>query len=128
MAMVASRSSGILALGLDIEENLPLAAELFEAICSDDELKQLEPNPSAEHGMLGKAIFCAKEAAYKCQFPLSRRVFGFHALHVDLDLPGKLFTATFLEDASPFASGDRLRGRIWISGDYFVAVATLKSF
>lgn len=128
MAAVACRSSGIVAIGLDIEENLPLEAELFEEICANDELRWLKIHAPAERGMLAKAIFCAKEAAYKCQYPLSRRMFGFQTLHVSLDLPAKRFTAAFLEDVSPFASGDRVYGRISISGDHFVAVATLKHF
>ena len=76
--------------------------------------------------MLAKAIFCAKEAAYKCQYPLSRTLFGFETFHVDMDLAERRFTARFVGDVPPFAAGDRLAGSIALLNGHFVAVLFLR--
>ena len=125
-ATVALRSSGIRAIGLDIEELLPLDEELYPEICVEEERAWLATHPSSERGLLAKAIFCAKEAAYKCQYPLSRRILEFAALRVELDLPQHRFLAYFQEDVAPFAAKDLLAGCIWISADHIVAASAVR--
>ncbi|WP_258609692.1 4'-phosphopantetheinyl transferase family protein [Mesorhizobium sp. AR10] len=125
-ASVALRSSGIRAIGLDIEELLPLDEELYPEICVEEERAWLATRPPSERGLLAKAIFCAKEASYKCQYSLSRQILEFAALRVELDLPQHRFSAYFLEEVAPFAVRDRLVGRIWISAGHIVAALAVR--
>ena len=60
-------------LGLDLDRTDPLTPDLVPEICRPE-----EDAGKARH------IFSAKEAAYKAQYPATRRVFGFHGLSVDL--------------------------------------------
>ncbi|PZO74494.1 MAG: phosphopantetheinyl transferase [Mesorhizobium amorphae] len=123
-AALAKRSPAIRAIGLDVEEMTPLEADLFGEICGAEELAWLGRQPLRERGLLAKSIFCAKEAAYKCQHPLSGRLFGFHTLSVALDWKAGRFTARLEEDVSPFREGDVLAGIIWRDAGHLVALAT----
>jgi 4'-phosphopantetheinyl transferase EntD len=125
-AAVGLRSHGFAAIGLDIEEALPLEAELIREICTTDECAWLDGQRQADRGLLAKAIFCAKEAAYKCQYPVSRTLFGFETLHVDLDVPGRRFSARFLRDVPPFEAGYGLSGAIAVTANHFVAALFLR--
>ena len=72
--------------------------------------------------MLAKAIFCAKEAAYKCQYPLTGEMFGFETFGIDLSLDRGVFSARFLNAVGNFGRCDRLDGHIWIAANHFVAL------
>lgn len=95
-------------LGLDIEADMPLDADLLSTICSDYEQARIA---GPDQLWLAKLIFSAKEASYKAQYPLTQMLFGFDHLDVALDLPGRAFTATFLKPAGDFVAGDKLPGR-----------------
>lgn len=124
-AAVGLRSDGLASVGLDIEQATPLETGLFGEICKDDELLWLGRQREADRGLLAKAMFCAKEAAYKCQFPMSRTLFGFEVLHVDLDMAGRRFSARFREDVPPFKAGYSLPGAITVAAGHFVAALFL---
>jgi 4'-phosphopantetheinyl transferase EntD len=67
-------------------------------------------------------VFCAKEAAFKAQSPLSRALFGFHGFQVAFTTApkgssegspgGTAFAARFTAAHPPFARGRVLRGRL----------------
>jgi 4'-phosphopantetheinyl transferase EntD len=109
-AAVARRQDGIRAIGLDVEPAEPIDPALLRIICVAEERELLAARPE-ERGVLGRLIFSAKESAYKCQYPLSRTLLGFHAMHVLLDEPAQRFKAVFREDVAPFSRGDELDGR-----------------
>lgn len=123
---LALRSSGSRAIGLDLEEALPLDDSLVAEVAFGGERSWLSRQRADNRGILAKAIFCAKEAAYKCQYPLTQEMFGFEFFHIDLQLDRKRFTATFLKTVHPFQAGDQLDGCIWLSGDHIVALAALR--
>lgn len=125
-AAVARRADGLRAIGLDLEEATPLREELLEEICVDTERNWLVRQPARDRALLAKMIFCSKEAAYKCQYPLTGQMFGFDTLCVDLSLSDCRFFAQFLADVGEFRAGDRLGGRIWVSANHFVAVSALR--
>lgn len=125
-AAVARRSDGLRAIGLDIEEATPLAGDLVAEVCVTAERLWLATQPAHRQGQFAKAIFCAKEAAYKCQYPLSRCLFGFDALQIELSADLSRFTALFLADARPFAAGDIIEGRLWMADGHYVALSTLR--
>ena len=125
-AVVARCSDGVKSVGLDIEEASPLPDDFAEEICTPGERKWLYARPPGERGLLLKALFCAKEAAYKCQYMLSRTVFGFETISIELDLPGERFSAIFERSVSPFIAGDRITGRIGLYGDHIAAGTILR--
>lgn len=125
-AAVALRSDGFLALGLDIEEAEPVEERLADDICTAGERDWLARQPAGHRGLLLKAIFSAKECAYKCQYPLSGTLLDFQDLSLDLDMAGERFTAQFLKDALPFGCGDRLAGRIRLSHGHIVSAMSIR--
>ncbi|SNS38549.1 4'-phosphopantetheinyl transferase EntD (siderophore biosynthesis) [Antarctobacter heliothermus] len=78
---VVARARDVLSLGVDVEGDAPLTAELIPEICLPEELALL---PDAARPALATRLFSAKEAAYKAHYPLASHVFGFHGLAVDL--------------------------------------------
>lgn len=98
-------------IGLDVEEDTPLDADLIAVICTPAERNWLATQPRAEVNHLAKLIFSAKECAYKCQYPLTGRIFGFDGLEIALAPDRGEFTAHFLMEIGTFAPGCRLFGR-----------------
>ena len=94
-------------LGLDIEEDAPLAPDLWPLICEADELAAL---PTEGRGTYVRQVFSAKEAAFKAQFPRTGALIGFDAMQVRLS-PGT-FTARFRETVGDFPVGHVFQGRL----------------
>ena len=109
---VAARASAFVALGLDAEPDEPLPEDAAAEILRPGERAACAALP--DPGWAARLVFAAKEAAYKAQHPLSRRLIGFAALAVTLG-PGNRLSAEFTEPAPPFAPGDRLAGA-WTRG------------
>lgn len=104
MAVVAHQVDG-LSLGLDIEADRNLPADLLPLILTQPERQALE------EGDLSKArlIFAAKEAFYKCQYPLTKTVLDFSAVEIGFPADGQL-SARFCQDVAPFTKGSILTG------------------
>jgi len=62
-----------------------------------------------EPGLTGKILFSAKEAVYKCQYPITTKFLGFHAVEVEID--DGSFRAIFQQEAGEFQPGDVMSGR-----------------
>jgi 4'-phosphopantetheinyl transferase EntD len=60
-------------------------------------------------GLTGKILFSATESVYKCQYPITNKFLGFHAVEVELD-EGE-FRAVFQQEAGEFQPGDVMSGR-----------------
>jgi 4'-phosphopantetheinyl transferase EntD len=81
------RTRMLAGIGIDLTDRTPLEPALLGRICTPDERRALlAAAPSASPFDAHKAIFCIKEAAYKCLYPLVGAVFGFHDVGVRLDL------------------------------------------
>lgn len=105
-------------LGVDIEPDEPIAADLWPIICTPDELLRLTP----DIGRRVRRLFCAKEAVFKAQPQGCRAMFGHETVSVTLAEDG--FDAQFLTDAGTFRAGQIVRGRIAVlSGLVLVGVA-----
>lgn len=111
-AAVAAMSDGVRSIGIDLEEATPLERDLEAEICTASERRWLAAKPDVERGLHLKAIFCAKESAYKCQYPVTRQLIGFDAIGIELDVENGTFAATFERDVLPYHAGERLSGRI----------------
>jgi len=71
-------------LGLDIEPATPLAADLEAVVTTLSERRTLQALPAAQRLHIAKQIFCAKEALYKAQYPLTGLRLEFQDVELDL--------------------------------------------
>lgn len=117
-ACLAAASRGLRGLGLDLEEDRPLDPALWQTVLLPAERDWVGAQP--EPGRAAMAVFSAKEAAYKAQYPLSRQMLGFDAMEIRFDGAG--FAARFQTAASPFVSGDTIAGAVaWAEGHILTA-------
>ena len=110
------RSQRLRAIGIDIEEDIGLPTDLIQTVCSLAERAWLASQPEDQRAQLAKLIFCAKECAYKCQYPVTRTLFDFDTLEITPDLDTGQFEATFTCDIGCFTAGTCLPGRFAIMG------------
>ncbi|MFI6153795.1 4'-phosphopantetheinyl transferase [Kitasatospora sp. NPDC051170] len=88
-AAAVARSADVLALGIDVEPDLPLPEDLLESIASPAEharlldLEQAAPSPVN----WGRLLFSAKESVYKAWFPQGRRILDFFDADVTFGPP-----------------------------------------
>ena len=81
-AVVAERAR-ILALGLDTEVVGDVNVEIWPSICTPAELAWVESRPAALRAAAVTLIFSAKEAFYKCQYPLVGEALNFHDVRIE---------------------------------------------
>lgn len=117
----AAREVDCAALGLDIEEDRPLPADLVAEVCGPAERASLPPGDAG--GRAALAVFSAKEAAYKALHPRGAGVFGFDALEVTLHPGG--FAARLARPLGPFPAGFVLRGRRAQASGLILSLAVL---
>lgn len=125
-AAAARTDDGYVSIGLDIEPALPLDADLIGEICTQADLDGLALQPGWFRGVLARAIFSAKECAYKCQYPLSGTLLDFQAMSICLEPDSATFVARFEVDVAPFARGAELGGRMLIGNGHIVTGMALK--
>jgi 4'-phosphopantetheinyl transferase EntD len=82
-AAVVTRRGPVEALGIDCEIIESVGSELWERICTPAEQARLATLSEAEAKQQAALIFAAKEAFYKCQFPVSRAWVGFEDVTIE---------------------------------------------
>jgi 4'-phosphopantetheinyl transferase EntD len=87
-AVVAERVCAS-ALGIDTEVVGHVTAEIWPRICAPGEMAWIESMPAASRAAAVTLIFSAKEAFYKCQFPLTREPLNFHDVGIEAAPPGR---------------------------------------
>ncbi len=115
-AAVVARSDEVRALGLDAELAEPLAEGLWPRVLLPAERAFVDALPGPERGLVAMLHFSAKEAFYKCQYPLTRRFLEFQDVEVRFELERNSFRARLQvapknDDfalAGQFAWGDEL--------------------
>jgi 4'-phosphopantetheinyl transferase EntD len=121
---VAARSNRLGALGIDLEPDRALEPELWPTVCSEHELTDLALEGPRGRGRRVLRLFCAKEALFKLQYPLTRLVPEFSEVTVEFHSQGTGFRATStipqLADLLPPA-----RGRFMCAEGFLVAVALI---
>jgi 4'-phosphopantetheinyl transferase EntD len=96
VAAVAARSS-ILAVGLDSEIIGAPTPDIWSTICGDEELAWVGLLPAGDRPAAVTLLFSAKEAFYKCQYPLVGEWLDFHDLSIAVNDWGRTqgsFTAS----------------------------------
>ena len=125
MAAVVRREDAR-AIGIDVEQGTPLEDRLFSIICSERERAWLQTQ--ADPAFMAKLVFSAKEAAYKCQYTLSRRLFGFDGMELEINPEARVFQAIFTADQPPFGRGATIQGRFAIGAGLIVTAAELRAW
>jgi 4'-phosphopantetheinyl transferase EntD len=114
------------ALGIDVERALPLMPKLVERVCRPEEMQQLSTLNGLPSLVAARLIFSAKEAAYKCQFAITRKYLGFQDLGVEL-IPGGGLTVSWLLQSPEWPSLYRFRGGWRLRDEYLLTAVWLES-
>jgi 4'-phosphopantetheinyl transferase EntD len=93
-AVVVTRASWIRGLGLDLEVNTPLQPNVEAMVCTAAEARWLDKFDYHNRGWLGKLLFSAKEAFYKCQYTSTLTFLEFQDVELLIDLEAKAFSVT----------------------------------
>jgi 4'-phosphopantetheinyl transferase EntD len=113
------------AVGIDAESHAPLPAEVLDLVLRAEERARLVGLADAGPDVhWDRVVFCAKEAAYKAWFPLTRRWLGFADVSTTVRLDGT-FRAQLLVPG-PRVDGlelDAFTGR-WLVANGLVVTAT----
>jgi 4'-phosphopantetheinyl transferase EntD len=83
-AAVVAECARIRALGLDTETVGDVSEEIWPGIYAPADGAWIASLPAVERPAAVTLIFSAKEAFYKCQYPLVREVLGFHDVSVEV--------------------------------------------
>ncbi|RUP10172.1 4'-phosphopantetheinyl transferase [Hyphomicrobium sp.] len=122
---VARRDQGFHAIGIDLEPANELAFDLWDEICTPTERAMLAANCGVTPGVAAHFIFCLKEAAFKCQYPISGAMLEFADLLVDVDAQAGTFAATYQRAVPQFEIRDRLLGRFAIRDGYIASAVVV---
>lgn len=80
--VVVARTGNVRSLGIDLEAGDRLPENLIPEICTQRELERFDRlSPPSACGW-PKILFSAKEAVFKCLYPLTRSMFEFHAVEL----------------------------------------------
>jgi 4'-phosphopantetheinyl transferase EntD len=108
-AAVARLDAEIQTVGIDLEPAEDLPADLWETVCRAEERAWIAEFPAEQQGSLARAIFSAKECAFKAQFPITRAMLEFDEIGVGIDLAREVFTASFLRGTPTTQAQGRIR-------------------
>lgn len=112
VALVGPRT-GWAGLGIDLEPDTPLPADLAATICLPGE---------AATATGARAVFCAKEAAYKALYPRIATVLAFHDVAVTRAPDGR-FHARLTRDVGAVRAGTGVPGYILRGSGQVAALA-----
>ena len=83
-AAVVGRCEEFSGLGVDTEIVGHVSHDIWHSICTVRELAWLDSLPAAQRAAAVTLVFAAKEAFYKCQYPITREWLDFHDLCVEV--------------------------------------------
>ncbi len=107
-AAVVGRAEAFAGLGIDLEPDEPLEANVAARIWSAEEAAAARESAVVPFDSAAKLVFSAKEAVYKCQFALTQTFIGFGA--VTLLLGDGTFDATLTASVGALPLGYRFTG------------------
>lgn len=128
-AAVVAEKSRFAAIGLDSEVAASVKPELWPSICTPEEILRLHSLPEASRLGAATLIFSAKEAFYKCQYPLTRERLRFHDAQVEplaWGAAGGSFTIQPTKCIA-FAEHAALHGRYLVHEEFVTAAVSLSA-
>jgi 4'-phosphopantetheinyl transferase EntD len=125
-AAAVAKTHEVTGVGLDVELDSPLDWKLSELICSPHELIWLSYYSPSERNRLAKIIFSAKEAAFKCQFPITQEFIEYGQAEITLDF-NKLSFSVAVTHESPKVSlvCSKIYGRYEVKYGFIFSGATI---
>lgn len=81
-AAVVGRKKNVRSIGIDLERDRPMEEALWPSIWTTAEEAHVRAQPIEWQGHLMIRLFSAKEAVYKWQYPLTRRMLDFNQVEV----------------------------------------------
>jgi 4'-phosphopantetheinyl transferase EntD len=126
-AVAVAHRTEVSAIGIDVEDAQRFRADFAPSVLLQREIA-INLAGLSEPQWLARAavLFSAKEAVYKCLYPLVRMWIGFHDVEVELDPASESFQAQLLAEKGGFAAGRVLTGRYVLEQER-VATAVLIS-
>jgi 4'-phosphopantetheinyl transferase EntD len=110
-------------IGIDAEIIGRVTQDVWPHVFTEEESFILSSSTTTESRTLATIIFCAKEAFYKCQYPITRLWIDFTDACVNVHDDG--FTVRLLRiDADGFHGKREFRGRYVIHDDLVIAGIT----
>jgi 4'-phosphopantetheinyl transferase EntD len=82
-AAVVARRTLLAGIGIDSEQVHKVSSDLWPIICRPEEAAWCRSLPEPQQTPAAALLFAAKEAFYKCQYPLTREWLDFHDLAVE---------------------------------------------
>ena len=116
-AAVAAPTSSVRSMGLDAEPAKPLPDGILQQIASEAELEMVHSLQAVGFMWADRLLFCAKEATYKCWFPMTRRWLGFEDAEIEVRSDGT-FSSRIVVRPTPAAF---FEGRWVVRGGYVIA-------
>ena len=115
-AAVAAPTRHVRSMGLDAEPAEPLPEGVLGAIASDTERAMVERMRSRGQSWADRLLFCAKEATYKCWYPMTRRWLDFDEAEIEVRADGTFISQLLARPAPVHA----FEGRWVVRGGYVV--------
>ncbi|MBI3447736.1 MAG: 4'-phosphopantetheinyl transferase superfamily protein [Acidobacteria bacterium] len=110
-AVAIARASHFESIGLDVEGSQGLPEETIHLVCSETELARASGASGLARAEAAKLLFSAKEAFYKCWFPVTRTPLDFHDVEVEFDPRHGMYRARVLADHPKGALAGRMDAR-----------------
>lgn len=118
-------------LGFDAEVSDDLSPEVLRVVCAPQEIKDFPEYLPAERTTWSQVAFCAKEAFYKCYYPIGQTFLDFADVSIHfhkLRQAGRgSFTATLLSNKLIFAEAAEFAGRWCTCGSIIFAGVSCKA-
>jgi 4'-phosphopantetheinyl transferase EntD len=92
--VVAARTTAVRSLGIDAELSTAVHRRLWRHIATEEELRWLQGLRPSRAGLMASLLFSAKEAFFKCQFPLTREWLNFADVTTHIERGGFRISAT----------------------------------
>ena len=117
-AAVVAQETRLQALGVDTELSCAAKPELWRTICVPDENAWISTLPPEERATAATLMFSAKEAFYKCQYPLTGERLSFSDLCVTVHAWGQGQGAFSMRPERPIALFERICATESLRGSY----------
>ncbi|MEX3503804.1 4'-phosphopantetheinyl transferase [Corynebacterium sp. LK2510] len=128
-AAVAVSTDHVVSIGVDAEPAQPLPGDVIGQIMRERERVAVERMRERGMDWANRLIFCAKEATYKCWFPMTRRFIDFHEAEVDLREDGTFIVYILARPTPiPFFEGRWMERGGYILTSAFVTQAQAARF